>query len=67
MLIFGKQDPEGISSILQDMYGLIKCLYFMGYLWSLVTWNEMHEFCLTKKFTVAAVQEKYIKDDENFD
>lgn len=25
------------------------------------------ESSLTKQFTVAAVQEKYIKDDENFD
>lgn len=24
-------------------------------------------FCLTKLFTVAEVQEKYIKDDDNFD
>lgn len=38
---------------------------------SLISWtswsDKLYKFCLTKQFTVAAVQEKYIKDDDNFD
>ncbi|KAG7946567.1 hypothetical protein I3843_14G046600 [Carya illinoinensis] len=42
------------SRVIQITLWKLHDLYFFG--------MEYHEFCLTEKFTVAAVQEKYMKD-----